>query len=285
MNSSSFATSVPPLTSAAGSSAGRPGSWRRGHSAASPGVRMSREANWIWKADTPCSVPRGARISAGKSGSVARSLPRTAVALVKRSPVTCIPSPESPAKRTTTRSRSSTVFANCRSFPVAEGPTSTLAVSTAGQTSLEPFRHRGEALLMRRRRRRLVAVALGRHALGFSLSRIGGIGLRSLLQLLLESSDALGPRRQARMRKISLLPERVRGLAELGVRLAELALPLELPASSFAWVAASPARSFACTAAAPAMSFACSAPAFSLSMNPIEPPSRPFACEVILAVP
>ena len=41
----------------------------------SPGVRMSREAKWIWKAETPCGVPAGARISAGKSGSVARSLP------------------------------------------------------------------------------------------------------------------------------------------------------------------------------------------------------------------
>ena len=71
---------------------------------------MSVEANWIWNADTPCTVPAGARISAGKSGSVARSLPSTAVAEVKRSPVSCMPSPESPAKRTTTRSRTSTVL-------------------------------------------------------------------------------------------------------------------------------------------------------------------------------
>ncbi len=76
----------------------------------SPGVVMSREAKWIWNAETPARVPAGARISAGKSGSVARSLPSTAVALVKRSPVSCMPSPESPANRTTTRSRSSTVF-------------------------------------------------------------------------------------------------------------------------------------------------------------------------------
>ena len=79
-------------------------------SAWSPGVVMSVEANWIWNADTPCTVPAGARISAGKSGRVARSLPRTAVALVKRSPVSCIPSPESPANRTTMRSRSWTVL-------------------------------------------------------------------------------------------------------------------------------------------------------------------------------
>src|SRR4051794_26586193 len=79
-------------------------------SGASPGVRMSREAKWIWKADTPATVPAGARISAGKSGSVARSLPKTAVASVNRLPASCIPSPESPAIRTTTRSRVSLAF-------------------------------------------------------------------------------------------------------------------------------------------------------------------------------
>src|SRR5918996_1091867 len=77
---------------------------------ASPGVTMSLLAKWIWKAETPAKVPAGARISAGKSGRVARSLPRMAVALVKRSPVSCIPSPESPANRTTTRSFSTTLF-------------------------------------------------------------------------------------------------------------------------------------------------------------------------------
>ena len=71
---------------------------------------MSLDANWIWKAETPWTVPAGARISAGKSGRVARSLPRTAVALVKRSPVNCMPSPESPANRTTIRSRSLTAL-------------------------------------------------------------------------------------------------------------------------------------------------------------------------------
>jgi hypothetical protein len=71
---------------------------------------MSRDAKWIWNADTPASVPAGARISAGKSGSVARSLPIRAVAAAKRLPASCIPSPESPAKRTTTRSFSSVVF-------------------------------------------------------------------------------------------------------------------------------------------------------------------------------
>src|SRR3954453_15602126 len=76
----------------------------------SPGGRMSREAKWIWNADTPASVPAGARISAGKSGSVARSLPKIAVASVNRLPASCIPSPESPAIRTTTRSRVSLAF-------------------------------------------------------------------------------------------------------------------------------------------------------------------------------
>ena len=71
---------------------------------------MSDEPNWIWNAETPWTVPAGARISAGKSGRVARSLPSTAVALVNRSPVSCIPSPESPANRMTTRSFSSTVL-------------------------------------------------------------------------------------------------------------------------------------------------------------------------------
>src|SRR3954464_854500 len=79
-------------------------------SGASPGVRMSRDAKWIWNADTPATVPAGARISAGKSGSVARSLPKIAVASVNRLPASCIPSPESPAMRTTTRSRVSLDF-------------------------------------------------------------------------------------------------------------------------------------------------------------------------------
>src|SRR6185436_7495486 len=84
----------------------------------SPGVRMSVDANWIWNAETPWTVPAGARISAGKSGIVARSLPRTAVALVNRSPVSCIPSPESPANRMTTRCFSST----CLAIVTGRGP-------------------------------------------------------------------------------------------------------------------------------------------------------------------
>jgi len=74
-------------------------------STASPGVTTSCAPNWIWNADTPNVVPAGARISAGKSGKVVRSLPARAVSTVKRDPVTCMPSPESPAKRMTTDSR------------------------------------------------------------------------------------------------------------------------------------------------------------------------------------
>ncbi len=73
----------------------------------SPGVRMSWSEMCTWKADTPLTVPAGARISAGKSGKVDRSLPMRALLVVKRSPVSCMPSPESPAKRTMTWSNTS----------------------------------------------------------------------------------------------------------------------------------------------------------------------------------
>ncbi len=70
----------------------------------SPGVEMAWSEMWTWKAETPAKVPAGARISAGKSGKVARSLPSRADVVVKRSPANCMPSPESPANRMTTRS-------------------------------------------------------------------------------------------------------------------------------------------------------------------------------------
>ena len=41
----------------------------------SPGVRMSWSEMCTWNEETPLRVPAGARISAGKLGSVARSLP------------------------------------------------------------------------------------------------------------------------------------------------------------------------------------------------------------------
>ena len=48
----------------------------------SPGVRMSWSEMWTWKADTPARVPAGARISAGKSGRVAVSLPNAELTVV-----------------------------------------------------------------------------------------------------------------------------------------------------------------------------------------------------------
>ena len=68
---------------------------------------MSQLAIWTWKDETPGSVPAGARISAGKFGSVARSFPKSAEAAVNRVPTSCMPSPESPANRRTTLSRAS----------------------------------------------------------------------------------------------------------------------------------------------------------------------------------
>src|SRR5690349_14098420 len=73
-------------------------------SGSSPGVSTSWSAKCSWKLETPGSVPWGARISAGKLGRVDRSLPRSAASVVNRSPVSCMPSPESPANRMTTRS-------------------------------------------------------------------------------------------------------------------------------------------------------------------------------------
>src|SRR3954453_7356270 len=79
-------------------------------SGASPGVMMSWSAKCSWKELTPGRVPVGARISAGKLGSVDRSLPKLAVSLVNRVPGRCMPSPESPAGRMATRSSSTTLF-------------------------------------------------------------------------------------------------------------------------------------------------------------------------------
>src|SRR5215210_396711 len=70
---------------------------------ASPGVRMSWSEMCTWNDDTPAIVPAGARISAGKSGRVARSFPNAALTSVNRSPASCMPSPESPANLMTTR--------------------------------------------------------------------------------------------------------------------------------------------------------------------------------------
>src|SRR5919201_5723303 len=69
---------------------------------------MSWLEKCTWNPDTPASVPAGARISAGKSGRVLTSLPRMAEALVNWVPASCMPSPESPAKRMVTESSSCT---------------------------------------------------------------------------------------------------------------------------------------------------------------------------------
>src|SRR6185369_3087237 len=90
----------------------------------SPGVWMSFELKLIWKPLTPGSEPAGARISAGKSGRVLMSLPYTAAVRVNWVPVSCIPSPESPAKRMVTRSSScvsgsvSRMVVTCGSAPL-----------------------------------------------------------------------------------------------------------------------------------------------------------------------
>ena len=84
--------------------AARPGSSRPARRGSRPasGCRGRRSAPGTTR--RPGSVPWGARISAGKLGSVDRSLPKVAVSWVNRSPVSCMPSPESPANRMITRS-------------------------------------------------------------------------------------------------------------------------------------------------------------------------------------
>ncbi len=104
MSVAPFGTSRRFVFSAAGFIATSTSGW-------SPGVRMSWSAKWSWKPETPGSDPAGARISAGKSGNVARSLPVSAVSVVNRPPVSCMPSPESPANRITTDSSCSTGLA------------------------------------------------------------------------------------------------------------------------------------------------------------------------------
>src|SRR5687768_1469102 len=71
-------------------------------STSSPGVKISSLEKWTWYPDTPASVPAGARISAGKSGSVEMSLPTRAEVSVNCVPANCMPSPESPANRMVT---------------------------------------------------------------------------------------------------------------------------------------------------------------------------------------
>ena len=91
-------------------------------STASPGVNTSLEEKLTWKPLTPGRVPAGARISAGKSGKVARSLPKRAAVLVNWLPVICMPSPESPQKRMTAWARVSWGFGTASSVAMGSGP-------------------------------------------------------------------------------------------------------------------------------------------------------------------
>ena len=80
----------------------------------SPAVKISLLEKLSWKPLTPARVPAGARISAGKSGSVAISFPASADSAVNCMPVNCIPSPESPANRITTGRASDAACARTR---------------------------------------------------------------------------------------------------------------------------------------------------------------------------
>ena len=82
----------------------RRGSSRRARRARRPASARRGRRSAAGSSTRRAACPAGARISAGKFGSVDRSLPNRAVCEVNRSPVSCMPSPESPAKRMTTRS-------------------------------------------------------------------------------------------------------------------------------------------------------------------------------------
>ncbi|MCO4698620.1 hypothetical protein LRR80_04703 [Streptomyces sp. RO-S4] len=136
---------------------------------ASPGVRMSWSAKCSWNDDTPGSVPAGARISAGKFGSVDRSFPNDAVSEVNRSPVSCIPSPESPANLITTRSsrRTSLSTAPATAGAVVSTDMSVWAPVVAGPLGAGQARHWGWLPCLREGR----ATCLVRSTASASISR------------------------------------------------------------------------------------------------------------------
>ena len=84
----------------------------------SPWLATRARPTLIEKEDTPAGEPAGARISAGKSGKVAKSLRRSAAASVKSAPTVCTPSPESPANRTRTKSTPGSMGISRRRIPV-----------------------------------------------------------------------------------------------------------------------------------------------------------------------
>src|SRR5258708_5545132 len=88
---------------------------------------MSWLEKFNWKPLTPGRLPAGARISAGKSGNVEMSLPIIADVLVNCVPVSCMPSPESPAKRMVTVSSSS----RCLSMVSIGGSMTALMINSA----------------------------------------------------------------------------------------------------------------------------------------------------------
>src|SRR5262249_42504908 len=77
MNASSLTMRVPPPSSEPRLVFRAAGFMATSTFGRSPGVVMSRLAKWIWNADTPASVPAGARTSAREPGSAAAALPRT----------------------------------------------------------------------------------------------------------------------------------------------------------------------------------------------------------------
>ena len=87
MNESSLTITIPPGSTSARFALSAAGFIATSTFGRPPGVRISRAAKWTWKAETPATVPAGARISAGKSGRVTRSLPISAASAANRFPV------------------------------------------------------------------------------------------------------------------------------------------------------------------------------------------------------
>ena len=65
MKAVSLTMMVPPRRTSARFALSAAGFIATSTSGSSPGVRTWCEENWIWKPETPATVPEGARISAG----------------------------------------------------------------------------------------------------------------------------------------------------------------------------------------------------------------------------
>src|SRR5262245_55014470 len=136
---------------------------------------MSWSAKWTWKPETPGSEPAGARISAGKSGNVERSLPRIAVSDVNWPPVSCMPSPESPAKRMTTESLCSTALDTQREG-LAQTPSAERPAKTGVELGAPVAPPRGEETVGRRDSRSAGRLREGRRFLRRSPPAVSGSG-------------------------------------------------------------------------------------------------------------